>query len=159
MYIMPRPMLSVPSVAMKGGRPIAVISSPLVIPKATPTPRPAAMLTVCDRPESKQSAVTSPARPIAEPTDRSIPPVMMTITMPMLMIAVSEKARDTPIRLSTVRKYGVKRLIRPPTTRRAISTLTSRTCHSRANDRNARVFIFSDGATSSVANAMNASPP
>ena len=97
-------MLSVPRVAMNGGSSITVTSTPLVRPKSTPTPRPAAMLNACEYCKSKQSAVISPARPIAEPTDRSIPAVMMTITIPMLMIAVSENDRDTPMRLSTVRK-------------------------------------------------------
>ena len=62
------------------------------------------MLTPVEAPAEKQSAVTREERPITEPTDRSMPPVMMTITMPMLMIAVSENARATPIRLLVVRK-------------------------------------------------------
>ena len=56
-----------------------------------------------------------------------MPPVMITITIAMLMIAVSEQARKTPIRLFVVRKYGVYRLISTPTMIIATITLTSRT--------------------------------
>ena len=45
-----------------------------------------------------------PAKPMTEPTDKSIPPVTITMTMPMDMMAVVEKERNTPIKLSVVRK-------------------------------------------------------
>ena len=104
MYIRPRPMLSVPSVAMKGGNRPTVTSRPLTKPNATPTPSPHDTLKTVEKPWSKASAVTRPASPITESTGRSIPPMTMTITMPMDIIAVVENERNTPIRLSTVRK-------------------------------------------------------
>ena len=48
--------------------------------------------------------VVIPERAITEPTDRSMPPVMITIVWPMATIAVIEMARATPSRLSCVKK-------------------------------------------------------
>ena len=62
------------------------------------------MQTGIGRPDWKPSAVISDDRPMTDPTERSMPPVMMTITMPIDMIATSENERNTPIRLSVVRK-------------------------------------------------------
>ena len=52
---------------------------------------------------------------------------MITMTMPMDMMAISEKDRNTPIRLSVVRKYGVEKLMSATTTSSAVSTFSSRT--------------------------------
>ncbi|OIQ64487.1 hypothetical protein GALL_539620 [mine drainage metagenome] len=41
-YMNPRPMLSVPSVAMNGGKPITVINNPFARPNINPTQIPAA---------------------------------------------------------------------------------------------------------------------
>ena len=71
--------------------------------------------------------MTSEDSPITDPTERSMPPVMITMTMPMDMIAISEKDLNTPIRLSVVRKYGVEKLMSATTTRSAVSTFSSRT--------------------------------
>jgi len=84
-------------------------------------------LTTVEKPWSKASAVTKPASPITEPTERSMPPVTMTMTMPMDIIAVVENERNTPIRLSVVKKYGVEKLISAATTSSAHSTFSSRT--------------------------------
>lgn len=104
MYIRPRPMLNVPSVAMKGGNWIQVTRNPLKQPTASPTNSPANTAETGPAPCWKASAVTSDDRPITEPTDRSIPPVIMTNIIPMDMIAISENDLNTPIRLFVVRK-------------------------------------------------------
>src|ERR1700710_1919261 len=52
---------------------------------------------------------------MTEPTDKSMPPVMITSIMPIDMMAISENERNTPIRLLVVRKYGEKMLMRMPT--------------------------------------------
>src|ERR1019366_5324851 len=125
MYISPRPILKVPSVAMNGGNRPAVTSRPLVKPKTKPTPSPNDTQTTVGNPFWKASAVTRPDRPITEPTDRSMPPVTITMTMPTDMMAVNENDRKTPIRLSVVRKYGVTSAMPALTSRSASSTLIS----------------------------------
>ena len=104
MYIKPRPMLSEPSVAMNGGSRITVMSTPLNRPNSRPVARPPRRQRAVGSPAWKPIAVTSEESPITDPTDRSMPPVMITITMPIDMMAISEKERNTPIRLSVVRK-------------------------------------------------------
>ena len=60
--------------------------------------------------------------PITEPTDRSIPPVMMTTVMPMLMIASGAKLRVTFVALSAVPKVGSNQVMK--TTRAKSATAT-----------------------------------
>ena len=82
-----------------------MISTPLNRPNRSPVAEPAERCRrAVGRPDWNPSAVTSEDSPITDPTERSMPPVMITMTMPIDMIAISEKERNTPIRLSVVRK-------------------------------------------------------
>ena len=118
-YIRPRPMLMVPNVAMNGGSRRPVIIKPLASPTSSPLRSPARTARATGWPPWISSAVTSPARPMVEPTARSIPPVRITIVSPIAMIATNEKARITLKRLAVVRNTS------EPTDRIADSMITA----------------------------------
>ena len=83
----PRDMPRVPSVTTKGGTRASVISSPLIKPQASPpasattSPR---MITPQPLPPTASIALaeTTPANTSTDPTDRSIPAVMITNVAP-----------------------------------------------------------------------------
>ena len=52
------------------------------------------------------SAVMTPLKAMRLPTDRSLPAVIMTIVMPMAMMATMEICLSTLSRLSRLRKFG-----------------------------------------------------
>ncbi len=126
MYISPRPILSVPSVAINGGNWIHVIRKPLKAPAISPAHSPARIAGSMVQPCWNASAVISDDKPITEPTDRSMPPVMITSIIPIDMMPTSENERNTPIRLLVVRKYGEKILIAIPTRMSTDRMLSSR---------------------------------
>ena len=78
---------------MNGGRPIHVMRMPLKTPTPSPDRRPEAIATGMENPCRNANAVISDERPSTDPTERSIPPVTMAITMPIAVIAVNENER------------------------------------------------------------------
>ena len=68
------------------------------------------------QPAVKARAAVNPAKAIVEPTDRSIPAVMMTRISPKALIAIQEKARITLNKLRLVRKLSVWRGRKSPIT-------------------------------------------
>ena len=98
---------------MKGATPKRVTSVPLSAPTAAPT---ASTITITAhtggkiltsrkpmvRPSSSTPAIT-PARPTIEPTDRSMPAVRITISIPMARIALIATCLVIVTRLSQVR--------------------------------------------------------
>jgi hypothetical protein len=79
-------MLSVPSVTMKSGSRRRAIMTPFRKPQKTPTARPANMLPAVPYPALP--AATMLERPAIDPTERSIPFVMITKVMPTAMTAL-----------------------------------------------------------------------
>ena len=59
-------------------------------------------------------ARSTPEKATIEPTDRSIPPEMITNVMPAAITALIEVCSRTFSRLDTVRKYGLRIESRPP---------------------------------------------
>src|SRR5271165_7068686 len=79
----------IPNVPMKGGTRRSAISNPLITPGTTAIPKPAKTARTKLRiglpnwvPQLKTCAVTTAERPIVNPTDKSIPPEMMTKVWP-----------------------------------------------------------------------------
>jgi hypothetical protein len=73
-----------PSVAMNGGSWTTITSSEITRPDITPTSSPARTLGVSGHPASTKSPpVTTLAKAITAPGERSMPPEMMTIAAPM----------------------------------------------------------------------------
>ena len=99
---------SIPSVGMSGVSRAFVTRSPLVVPHTQPAATPAAIAEGTGNPSPSSLAVTTPPRPIREPTERSIPPppVRMTMASPTPTAAMNEKLRATSNRLSGWRKRG-----------------------------------------------------
>ena len=80
---MPRAMPSMPRVAMNGGSLNLVTSRPLARPRTPPTTTPTRMDGTIGHPATSSWAVTAPARPRIDPTDRSMPPVRITKSWPI----------------------------------------------------------------------------
>src|SRR5471032_1777689 len=107
-----RKMPSVPSVTMKGSMRPRVISRPCARPNTAPssTAKPAPSTTVSHgarwcAPSEFISRMTPPAISAAiEPTDRSMPPLMMTKHMPTAMMPMNAVRVSTFIALSMVAK-------------------------------------------------------
>ena len=99
-----------PSVAMKGGRRALAIISPFSRPISAPAASPARTAGSDGEPRRSSRAETSPAKAITEPTDRSMPAVMMTRHSPKALMAIQEKARRMLKRLVARRKVVVTRL-------------------------------------------------
>src|ERR1051325_10938717 len=97
----PRATLIIPRVAMNGGRFAFVISKPVAIPAIAADSTP--------RTPFNRTAVTTPDRPKTEPTERSIPPEMMTTDCPTAMMAIKETALNTWERLDQLRKVESKK--------------------------------------------------
>ncbi|MNE55234.1 hypothetical protein D3C80_1500590 [compost metagenome] len=75
----PRAISIMPSVAMKGGSFNWVMTKPLISPQSEPVRIPSSMpIQIGSCSSFTASAATTPASARTEPTDRSIPPVMMT---------------------------------------------------------------------------------
>ena len=67
---------------MKGGRASPAIRPPLTAPTAAPAATPASAATAAEPVAFMLRAVTTDAKAIAEPTERSIPPERITKVMP-----------------------------------------------------------------------------
>src|SRR5438093_6721582 len=102
----PRAMLIMPSVAMNGGRRPIEIKTPLPIPHASPTSNPIVNASGIDRPAARLLAITAPENANTEPTDRSIPAVIITNVIPAATTAIIEVCSAILSRFETVRKYG-----------------------------------------------------
>ncbi len=92
--VKPRAMLNMPRVATNGGRRNFVMTKPLNQPSTRPARMPATMAPKTvnwtatpnmgrARPFLSRPAAKAPAKARIAPTDKSIPPVMMTRVMPM----------------------------------------------------------------------------
>ena len=74
-----------------------------------------------------------PHRPTIEPTDRSMPPVMMTKVMPMARNAFSATCFDMSTKLPAERKLGAAKEKNSSTAKSAMKVLSFITCrHQRA---------------------------
>src|SRR5690606_19211970 len=103
----PRPTLSMPSVAMNGGSPTTDTSNPLTNPAIAPTAIPPRMPTSGLNPKSAiRITPSTPARAATEPTDRSMPPVMITMVTPTAMTAFTDVCEPRLNKLSAVRNDG-----------------------------------------------------
>ena len=79
---MPRPTVSVASVATKGTRPTRAMRKALTQPHPVPATTPAAMASSMGTPCCRSMPTTAPVMYIVAPTDRSMPPVRSTMVMP-----------------------------------------------------------------------------
>jgi hypothetical protein len=101
-------MLSIPSVVMNGLTFTLVIIRPFIAPNKVPTPRPAINAThglsswyVISR--AADMAETA----IREPTERSIPPLTITIVMPIAIMPMVLIPLATLNRFTGFKKYGL----------------------------------------------------
>src|SRR6266446_5047188 len=83
----PRATPSIPRVAINGTTRSRVIARPLLRPTTPPTKMPAPIATVVDSPALMPSAAITPVRAIDEPTERSIPPLIIIFVIPIAPIA------------------------------------------------------------------------
>src|SRR5262245_33993850 len=90
-----RAMDSIPRVVTNGGIRTTAMRMPLTRPTARAAASPAAMPMQAAWPAFSTTAVTIAARQRIEPTDRSMPPVMITAVIPMATIATKAKFRVT----------------------------------------------------------------
>ncbi len=104
---MPRAMLIMPKVAMKGGIRKRVTRPPLRDPTTIPTTMPPMTDSQTGTPQVSMSAVPRPASAIVEPTDRSMPAVRTTSVSPKAAMAIHEKDRSMLKTLVVVRKVSV----------------------------------------------------
>ena len=85
----PRTTLSIASVTMIGGSSRQATSAPLTRPTSSPAPSAVASEAGKGQPASSEKTATSPASASTGPTDRSMPPVMITKVMPTAMMPTS----------------------------------------------------------------------
>ena len=88
-----RPIDNVPSVTTNGGNPTQAISTPFTAPAANPVASPAPIASHHGPASCSTSPAAIAANPITEPTDRSMPPVTMTVVMPSAMMPMKAKLR------------------------------------------------------------------
>jgi hypothetical protein len=103
----PRAMPSVPRVTISGGTLALVMSTPLRTPQAVPATSPAASpATIAPQPSPPTASITlaaiTPEKTSTDPTDRSIPAVMITKVMPTAMISSPEASAAMLRKLNTV---------------------------------------------------------
>ena len=118
---MPRAINIMPSVAMNGGSRSRVTAMPLAKPHAVPARMPASMPSQTGKPPAFTArAAVTPASARTDPTDRSMPPVMMTQVAPMPRMAIEVTWSATVSPLPTVRNAPLvsentaTRMTRPP---------------------------------------------
>src|SRR5262245_9648380 len=98
------------------------MSTPLTRPTARDAPIPAAIPTHTAWPALSTTPVTIAARQRIEPTDRSMPPVMITAVIPMATMATKAKLRVTLKRFCGVAKALVANDRTTAASRAAVST-------------------------------------
>jgi hypothetical protein len=109
-----------PNVTMRGGIRSRVMMSALSPPPATPTPTAASAAAPTGQPASRHSfPSTTATSPRSDPTDRSMPPVMMTGVTASANRPISTDSRPTSSAFSRVKKLV------PLTAKTAISKASS----------------------------------
>src|SRR6478672_8080440 len=110
------------------GRPWIVLASVITrtMPRTPPTTIPIRMAGMIGTPETSSWAVTAPASPRMDPTDRSMPPVRMTTSWPIARMPKMATWRARLARLLPVRNSGLARVRAPTATSRTISPPLSR---------------------------------
>src|SRR5687768_5428653 len=112
----------IPSVTTNGGMPTTAMRKPLRKPTNSEAAMANGKATGSGNPELISTLVTMAETSTVEPTDRSMPPVMITAVMPMAMMPTKAKLRVTLKRLPGVAKVLVKRLRAMQARNAAIST-------------------------------------
>src|SRR6476659_872925 len=136
-------MPSVPSVTMKGSMRPRVMSRPCARPKTAPSSSANAMpsitATIVESPDAPRlfiKRMTHPAISAAiEPTERSMPPEMMTKHMPTAMMPINAVRVSTFMALSKVAKSGLSSV--PATHSSARPATGPIPCRRAAHDRTA----------------------
>ena len=83
-------------------------------PTTTPVAKPAVMPSHIGLPACSTRAVMMPEMPMTEPTDKSMPAVMMTAVMPRAMMPMKAKLRVTLNMLSALANTGDTKLMTMP---------------------------------------------
>src|ERR1700676_768050 len=91
----PRATSIMPSVAMNGGNPMRVTNKPLNAPQIAPMITPPSMPIGTGTPAFTSNAATTPESASTDPTDRSIPPVMITQVAPTPRYAMDVTCNHT----------------------------------------------------------------
>jgi hypothetical protein len=86
-----------------------VMRRPLMQPQATPNPKPKATARIGGTPLESIDAEITAENAAVDPTDRSIPPVMITRVIPIAKQALIEDCWRMLTRLASVRNVGVKK--------------------------------------------------
>ena len=92
-----------PRVAMNGTTRRVVIATPLMNPTTAPIATPAATAAIGANPSRNATAVITLASAIDDPTDKSIPPLIITMVIPRAPIATMT------VCASTTRRFVVDR--------------------------------------------------
>ena len=104
----PRATLIIPRVEIKGGSLPNVIKRPFTKPQPSPTANPLIMAIGMGSPVCKTLASTTPEKAKIDPTERSIPAVMITKVIPTAMIALIAVCWAIFSKIEIVKKYGVR---------------------------------------------------
>jgi len=105
-YTMPRAMLCMPSVTMKGAMLVREMMKPFTTPKPVPIAMPRRMDSGMGMPSVMKLAETMLEMASTDPTERSIPPPVMTIVIPSATMAVMELCSKMLRRFFCERKFG-----------------------------------------------------
>jgi len=120
-------MVIVPIVVMNAGMFKNDISTPFTTPVSRPTSRPTSTATAIGRLKSfMQLAHIMPAKDIIDPTERSMPPVIITNVIPMAISDIIDICLVMLSRLSTVMNISVENANITIITISAITTPNSR---------------------------------
>ena len=104
-------MLRVANVAMKGGSPPRVTSRPFIMPITEPNPSIRSTTTHQEHPADSNTAERTPTTARVEPTERSMPPEVMTSVIATATIRVGAAWRNTLRTLPVVRNVGLLTLM------------------------------------------------
>ena len=124
---MPRPMVSVTSVATKGTRPTRAMRKALTQPHAVPATTPAPMATSMGTPCCRSMPMTAPVMYIVAPTERSMPPVSSTMVMPTATRPTKADVLTMLEKLVNVAKRGSRRLKSTKTSTKRMAGMLRRT--------------------------------
>src|SRR5215216_4069272 len=154
----PRAMPSVPRVTISGGTLALVTSTPLRTPQAVPATSPAASPgRIAPQPSPPTASITlaaiTPEKTSTDPTDRSIPAVMITKVMPTAMISSPEASAAMLRKLNTVANCWKRRAAKPATMPSRIRNVQVVVSVSRRRSTPRRPFRAGASAPSSWASA------
>ena len=100
----PRPTVIIPNVTMNGAILLLVIMRPLINPKTKPAKSPPKMGTITGKSGFEANkAATTPATATIDPTDKSIPPVIITNVTPNAKRAFIETCVMIIVQFETVK--------------------------------------------------------